>query len=729
MFRAALGRGEGLDGAEAARLAVRRCKANLDDAPPLVALIFSAAGFDHAAILGEIRTAFPDLPLAGCSSDGQIASGYGLSDDAVDLLILAGDGPPQGVAVGVGAGENASGDPVAAADAAVASARKALIGEPVLALAFSDAMTADALMARLARKLGGNCPVFGGAAGCEEISGAETRQFVHDRVLTGGLVLVLLGGNIRYSHAISNSWTPIGPEARVAEVRGRDLLRIDDRRALDFYRHYLGPHSEPAIELPLAVFEGESEDAFYIRGPISFEEDSGAVSLTGAIPAGARIRLTEATRAGILSDTRTAAAELVRGFPDDSSPAAALLFSCANRRRILGTRTEEELTAMSDALPDNLPAMGFHTFGEFAPLGSDRLAQVHNCTLVSVMLGAPMSPGKTLGAPLPPQRIPPEPPSGDPLTRVERRYRFQKVQLARSERERNRLERLKETNTALLRRVNDEVNAARLQIEKQNRVLRQALSLAQEVQQSLLPHHPPRIPGFDIAGRVRYQSEAGGDYFDFLQPSDPGDAFSVVVGDVSGHGVAAALLMTAARALLRSRADRAGSIAEIVSDINRLLTRDISDSGRFMTLFFLHLDAGGRWMRWVRAGHDPAFLIDPAGEEVVRLGGEGMALGVDRDWNYAENARPGLASGQFLIMGTDGLWEARNPGGEMFGKDRVIRAVRNAASRDAEGIADAVFEALESFLAGEPPEDDMTLVVVRRKVPGEEEDLSVGLGI
>lgn len=726
MFRAALGRGESLDGVEAARLAAHRCRANLGDAPPLAGILFASAAFRHSAMLAEIRAAFPNVPLAGCTSAGQIASGHGLSDDAVDLLILGGKGPR----IGVGAGPDASRDPAAAVDAALEQALANLGGDPALALAFADEMRADneALMDRLGRRLGGKCPVFGGAAGCEEISGDRTQQFVRGRVMTGGLVLVLLGGNVRFSHSVGNSWAPIGPVARVSETRGRDVLRISDRRALDFYRYYLGPRSEPAIELPLAVYESESEDDFYIRVPVSFDEDSGAVSLTGPIPPGARIRLTEATRSGILSDTRGAANDLVRAFPADSSPAAALLFSCANRRRILGTRTAEELTATSEALPAGLPAMGFHTFGEFAPLGADGRSRVHNCTLVTVLLGARETGVETRTPPPPPRPAPEEAPD-DPPARMEREHQFQAVKLARSERERDRLEQLKEANTALLRRVNDEVNAARLQIERQNRVLRQALSLAQEVQQSLLPRHPPRAPGFDIAGRVRYQSEAGGDYFDFLQPSDPGGAISVVVGDVSGHGVAAALLMTAARALLRSRADRPGPIADIVTDINRLLTRDISDSGRFMTLFFLHLDPGGRWMRWVRAGHDPALVIGREGEEVIRLGGPGMALGVDRDWVYAENARTGLAAGQFLIMGTDGLWEARNPDGEMFGKSRVVEAVRNAAGRTAEGIADAVFETLETFLAGEPPEDDMTLVVVRRKVPEEEAGVSSGLGI
>lgn len=729
MFRAALGRGERLDAADAARMAARRCRARLEDAPPLVGIVFAAATFDHAAMLREIRTAFPGMPLAGCSSDGQIASGSGLSDDAVDLLVLAGEGPR----VGAGAGTDASRDPASAAEAAVESARAALGGKPALALAFSDGLRADtdALMAELARRLGPECPVFGGAAAREDISAGETWQFLDDRVLTGGLGLVLLGGNIRYAYGISNSWTPIGPEARVEETRGRDVLRIGGRRALDFYRYYLGPHSEPAIELPLAIYETDAADGFYIRGPVAFDEESGAVSLTGAVPAGCRIRLTEATRAGILADTRNAAREVVADFPSDADPAVALLFSCANRRRILGTRTGEELIAVEEALPAGLPAIGFHTYGEFAPLAGDGISRVHNCTLVPLILGAPRTPGEER-APLPLPGDVPEDESGDLLGRLERRYRFLNVRLARSERERDRLESLKEANTALLRRVNDEVNEARREIERQNRVLRQALSLAQEVQQSLLPRHPPRVPGFDIAGRVRYHSQTGGDYFDFLQSADAPGSFGVVVGDVSGHGVAAALLMTAARALLRSRADRPGPIADIVTDINRLLTRDISDSGRFMTLFFLHLDVGGRWLRWVRAGHDPALLIDPAGaagEEVFRLGGSGMALGVDRNWVYAENGRPGLAPGQFLLMGTDGLWEARNPAGEMFGRERVIQAVRASACLDAEGVADRVFADLDAFLDGGAPEDDMTLVVLRRVSPANGLDPSAGAGI
>lgn len=726
MFRAAPGHGESLDVADATRMAIRRCRAALGDAAPQAGIVFAGALFDHTAMLSDIQTAFPEIPIVGCTSAGQIASGYGLSDDAVDLLVFSGDG----IRTGTGAGTGLSRDPVAAVDEAVETARTALAEKPVLCLAFSDGVHADtdAMMRHLTRRLGPDCPVFGGAAGSESLQIAKTRQFLHDRVLSDSLVLMLLGGNIRYSVSISNSWMPIGPAAVVEETQGRDVIRIDGRRALDFYRYYLGPHSEPAIELPLAVFESADDDSFYIRGPVAFYESTGAVSLTGAIPCGARIRLTEATRERILLDTRKAGTDAVTAFPGKAAPAAALLFSCTNRRRILGTRTVEELEILNSILPPALPAMGFYTFGEFAPLGTDRASRVHNCTLVTLVIGSPPAQGRQLPPLSPPPAVTEDPPS-NLLGHLEQQYRFLKIQLNRSEAERRRLESVKEANTALLRRVNDEVNAARIEIERKNRVLRQALSLAEEVQQSLLPQHPPRLPGFDIAGRIRYHSETGGDYYDFLQPADAPGPLSIVVGDVSGHGVAAALLMTAARALLRSRADRSGPIAEMVTDINRLLTRDISDSGRFMTLFFLQMDAAGQWLRWVRAGHDPALLYDPATDQVSSLSGHGMALGVDRDSVYEENTHPGLLPGQLLVMGTDGLWEARNSAGDMFGKKRVITGIRQAADLEAEAVIETIFRQIDTFLDDCEAEDDMTLVVVRRKEIADTLFLSAGEGI
>jgi phosphoserine phosphatase RsbU/P len=246
--------------------------------------------------------------------------------------------------------------------------------------------------------------------------------------------------------------------------------------------------------------------------------------------------------------------------------------------------------------------------------------------------------------------------------------------------------------------------------------LKEAIDLAVEVQQNLLPASPPSVPGLDIAGRSLYCQETGGDYFDYIfRPPGPAGppSLCVAVGDVVGHGISAALLMTTVRALLRSRLDRAGSIAAVVCDVNRLLHQDTASSGSFVTLFLLEVNSAAATLEWVRAGHDPALLYRAATDDFQELAGPGMALGVDDACSYLSGSRPGLVAGDVLLIGTDGIWETRNASAEKFGKERVGRILRNHHHRNSESILQAILDALEEFRGEGPLEDDITLLVIK----------------
>ena len=175
--------------------------------------------------------------------------------------------------------------------------------------------------------------------------------------------------------------------------------------------------------------------------------------------------------------------------------------------------------------------------------------------------------------------------------------------------------------------------------------LRDSLILAREIQQALLPHSDPRIPGLDIVGRSIYCEDTGGDYYDYLLPAEAGDhRVGIVLGDVSGHGISSALLMATSRGFLRQRAALPGTISEVVADVNRQLIRDVVDSGSFITMFYLQIDARAGKLSWVRAGHDPAMLYDPVKDSFSELSGQGTVLGVDPDAVYQEYhlASPGV---------------------------------------------------------------------------------------
>ncbi|MBW2192426.1 MAG: SpoIIE family protein phosphatase, partial [Deltaproteobacteria bacterium] len=226
---------------------------------------------------------------------------------------------------------------------------------------------------------------------------------------------------------------------------------------------------------------------------------------------------------------------------------------------------------------------------------------------------------------------------------------------------------------------------------------------------------------FDRKVRVTSNDEIGytgdvinEDYFDFLDVGGSGEkGVSVVVGDVSDHGIPSALLMATARASLRQRSTMPGGIGRIVSDVNRQLTLDVEESGQFMTLFYLNIDLDQRCLQWVRAGHDPAIFYDPETDTFEDLRGSGVALGLDENWNYAENEKTGLETGQIVLLCTDGLWEAHNPKGEMFVKKRIFDIVRQHAAAGAKDISNRLFEALVDFQGDNKADDDVTLVVVK----------------
>ena len=244
--------------------------------------------------------------------------------------------------------------------------------------------------------------------------------------------------------------------------------------------------------------------------------------------------------------------------------------------------------------------------------------------------------------------------------------------------------------------------------------MRRSLYLAKEVQQALLPRQAPRVKGLDIAATSVYCDETGGDYYDFLG-YDARDAgkIRVVLGDVSGHGISSALLMATARAFLRQRSDLPGSISCTVADVNRQLASDVEESGGFMTLFYLAIDAKNRTLSWVRAGHDPGMFYDPAADSFEELRGSGMALGVRSDAQFEENEKKNLSHNQIIFLGTDGIWEARNPRGEMFGKEPLFQIIRQNSAASAKEILAASLARLHRFSGDRKPEDDVTMIVIK----------------
>lgn len=263
----------------------------------------------------------------------------------------------------------------------------------------------------------------------------------------------------------------------------------------------------------------------------------------------------------------------------------------------------------------------------------------------------------------------------------------------------------------------DVINEMTAGLKERNR-MRRSLEIAKEVQQNLLPLENPEVEGLDIAGRSIYCDETGGDYYDFLESKHPGDGkIGIVLGDVSGHGISSALLMASVRAFLRQRAAMPGSINEVIGDVNRQLAGDVVESGSFMTLFYLTVDAMQRKLEWVRAGHDAAILYHAGQDAFSELKGRGIALGVDEQTTYEKYETADLSEDHLIVLGTDGIWEATDAKGRMLGKAPVYEIIRKFADRDAATILEAVVNELLEFKGTARLEDDVTLIVIKFSGP------------
>jgi phosphoserine phosphatase RsbU/P len=264
---------------------------------------------------------------------------------------------------------------------------------------------------------------------------------------------------------------------------------------------------------------------------------------------------------------------------------------------------------------------------------------------------------------------------------------------------------------------------------KQRMEMRRALSLASDVQRSLLPESPPVVPGLDIAGVCSYCDETGGDYYDFVplasSPTPQGGVL-VTIADATGHGVAPALLMATARGAVRASLDATDHLGTLLARVNDLIASD-NRHGKFVTMLLLRVGAHGASTTWASAGHDAPILYNPLSDTSTELGEcGGPPLGIDVGLEFPQEHAGDLAPGSVLLAGTDGIWEARDAEKQMFGKERVAALLRAHAALPAREIAQHVVAAVTAHSAHAGPQDDITFVVIKCHPQRDPHDAALG---
>ncbi len=374
-----------LDSQDAAEEVLEQSRVKLGELNPQAGMLF--AGIDHnfELILKKIDEAYPAIQLIGCTTDGEISSVHGFSDDSIVLTLFC----SERLSFKASVADKVTKDSVTDLIKAVETAKSHLDQEPKICIVtptgYPGVITGEDIIEAVRRALGEAIPIFGGLAG-DQFRFEGTYQFCNKNVFTDAVPFILISGPLLYSFGVESGWMPIGQKAKVTRSDHNVISRIGDQSAMDFVRHYLGEIAfTPISEFPLAIFEDDGE-SFCLRSSLATDAEKGSITYTGPIPEGATVQLTHSTRDRIIEAAKASVSSAVAEYPG-SKPSIALCFSCTCRKQVLGTRVEEEYMLLKSSYPD-LPVAGFYTYGEIGLLNKDKPAKLHNDTFYTLLIGS-----------------------------------------------------------------------------------------------------------------------------------------------------------------------------------------------------------------------------------------------------------------------------------------------------------------------------------------------------
>jgi hypothetical protein len=385
MFFAVTAQSEDIDAQGVLDELLEQCRADLGDRVPQAGILFCTIDLEHEELVQGIDDAWPGIALIGCTTDGEFSSRLGFRDDSAALILFGSDS----VEITAGLGRDVGKDIDAACAQAIASAAAKATMSPTLCIALPESLTTSGqqIVESLRQRLGTQVPVLGATAG-DGFKLTGTRQFCGREVCSDSVPVLLFSGPLIYSVAIASGWRPMGEPGLVTRSDVSLVHEIDGRAAIEFYRQRLGDQAAPGPETPLAILD-ESGAISCLRATLpAFVQESGAINYLGDVREGAMVQITVADRGAILEGCKDSIGRAFADYPHGKTPAAALLFSCAGRKMMLGSRTGEEISIVESVIGSQIPVLGFYGYGEIGPLDTaDPVSKYHNETFVSLILG------------------------------------------------------------------------------------------------------------------------------------------------------------------------------------------------------------------------------------------------------------------------------------------------------------------------------------------------------
>ena len=384
MLTMAVGHSDDVDPADAIAAVIEQCRAQLGHRSPQAGILFAAFEAFDPSMVAAVSEAFPGTSLMGSTSAAEMSSAGGYHEDSVTLALFTSDNID--LTTGIGTGVDADLD--AACRKAVGQALAQTDKPPRVCVMVADALNGQHALEQVRHALPEGVLLIGGASSGLTLGNPRPSfQFCDDQIVQEGVAVLVFSGPLSFSYAVGTGLRPIGPVGTVTRSDYGAIEEIDGRPAASFVSKYVDVVGPATFGNPLAIREKGSSDS-YVRVMLSQDPATGALRIAGSIPVGSTVQLTTATTDEIVAAASDAVRRATEAFPSGQTPSAALVFSCAVRKFLLGTRTGQEVSGARSLLPLDMPLAGMYCTGEIAPVGIGEPSHFLNESFVTLLLGS-----------------------------------------------------------------------------------------------------------------------------------------------------------------------------------------------------------------------------------------------------------------------------------------------------------------------------------------------------